>query len=285
MTGRRLKLLLTADAVGGVWQYSLDLARGLTRLDVDVVIAVMGPSPSPEQQRAAEAIADVTVVDTGLVLDWLAPSPDLVRTAGESIAALASAHAVDLVQLHAPALAAEAAFDVPVVAVNHSCLTTWWSSVRNAPIDPDYEWRAALATKGLHAVDRVVAPSKAFAEATMRAHRLDTLPAMVHNGRTPLVLPDVASHDFAFTAGRLWDSGKNLATLDRAAAALAVPLYAAGSVSGPSGESVGFDHVHLLGQLGEDDLARWLAAKPVFVSAALYEPFGLAVLEAASTLR
>src|SRR3712207_8873179 len=48
------------------------------------------------------------------------------------------------------------------------------------------------------------------------------------NGRTPLPLPRVAPHDFAFTAGRLWDKGKNLRTLDLAAAELAVPLYMAG---------------------------------------------------------
>jgi glycosyltransferase involved in cell wall biosynthesis len=92
----------------------------------------------------------------------------------------------------------------------------------------------------------------------------------------------VAPHDFAFTAGRLWDEGKNVAALDRAAAGLAVPLYAAGPTQGPNGAGIGFEHVRALGSLGEKELARWLAAKPVFVSAALYEPFGLAVLEAAA---
>jgi glycosyltransferase involved in cell wall biosynthesis len=43
-----------------------------------------------------------------------------------------------------------------------------------------------------------------------------------------------------------------------------------------------FDNLHCLGNLGEDELARWLSARPVFVSAALYEPFGLSVLEAAA---
>jgi hypothetical protein len=28
-----LRVLVTADAVGGVWNYSLDLARGLARLE------------------------------------------------------------------------------------------------------------------------------------------------------------------------------------------------------------------------------------------------------------
>ena len=41
--------------------------------------------------------------------------------------------------------------------------------------------------------------------------------------------------DFAFTAGRLWDKGKNVPTLDRAAELLAIPFYAAGAEQGPSG--------------------------------------------------
>jgi glycosyltransferase involved in cell wall biosynthesis len=53
-------------------------------------------------------------------------------------------------------------------------------------------------------------------------------------------------------------------------------------LKGPNGTEVMFEHLHCLGNLGEAELARWLSARPVFVSAALYEPFGLAVLEAAS---
>ena len=75
--GERMKILLTADAVGGVWQYSMDLARGLRRLGVDTVLAVMGPSPSEEQLTSAAGEPDLKVIDTGLALDWLAE--DAVR--------------------------------------------------------------------------------------------------------------------------------------------------------------------------------------------------------------
>src|SRR5207253_6229241 len=40
--------------------------------------------------------------------------------------------------------------------------------------------------------------------------------------------------------------------------------------------------VHPLGELDEAGIGRRLSARPVFVSTALYEPFGLAVLEAAA---
>ncbi|MBD0274499.1 MAG: glycosyltransferase, partial [Acetobacteraceae bacterium] len=85
------------------------------------------------------------------------------------------------------------------------------------------------------------------------------------------------------TAGRLWDEGKNLRALDRAAARLAgaVPVVAAGPTEGPGGARVALRHVRALGRLSEGEVARRLAERPVFVSVALYEPFGLAVLEAA----
>ena len=90
-----------------------------------------------------------------------------------------------------------------------------------------------------------------------------------------------ALRDFAFTAGRLWDEGKNIATLDRAAACLGIPFQAAGPLVGPNGQRVALAHLHPLGAIDERTLADYLSARPVFVSAARYEPFGLAVLEAA----
>ncbi len=282
MTEAKLRILLTADAVGGVWQYSLDLARGLSRLGVETILAVLGPSPDEAQLKAATSIKGLTLVDTGLPLDWLAGDEAEVRSAGEAVADLARRHRADVVQLHAPALAADADFAAPVVAVNHSCLPTWWEAVKKSPIVSDFKWRGDLCGEGLRRADRVVTPTAAFAKATRVAHDLSVIPTAVHNGRSPLPLPKVAPHDFAFTAGRLWDGGKNLITLDRAAADLAVPLYAAGPLGGPNGDSIALEHVRTLGSLDEPELARWLAAKPVFVSAALYEPFGLAVLEAAA---
>jgi len=277
-----VKILMTADAVGGVWQYSTDLARGLSELGVETLLAVAGPSPSPRQAEAASAIDGVTVIDTGLPLDWLANDSASVRNAGYALAKLARRHRVDVVHLNAPALAAGVDFDMPVVAVAHSCVATWWAAVKGEGLSDEFRWRADLTAKGLSAAAVVVAPTDAFAKATQDAYRLRRRPVTVRNGRAPLVLPDGAQQDFAFTAGRLWDKGKNAATLDRAAARLSFPLYAAGPVRGPNGDAVELQHLRALGSLDEQEIGRRLAERPVFVSAALYEPFGLAVLEAAA---
>jgi glycosyltransferase involved in cell wall biosynthesis len=58
-------------------------------------------------------------------------------------------------------------------------------------------------------------------------------------------------------------------------------VYVAGPVRGPHGEAAAIRYARPLGSLDQQTLAGWLAARPIFVSPALYEPFGLAVLEAA----
>ncbi len=53
-TEQPLKILMTADAVGGVWRYSLDLIDGLAKHGVSVLLASMGPRPSEDQKRQLE---------------------------------------------------------------------------------------------------------------------------------------------------------------------------------------------------------------------------------------
>lgn len=277
-----MRVLLTADAVGGVWQYATDLASGLSALGIETVLAVLGPTPSSQQHDSARSIAGLTLIETDLPLDWLADHPADVAAAGREIADLARLHEADVVQLHAGALAADVDFDQPVVAVTHSCLGTWWRATKGGEPDGAFRWRSELTGHGLARADRVVAPTTAFAEATKAVHNLRELPTTVHNGRTLSSGAPTARRDFAFTAGRLWDKGKNVATLDRAASRLPFPLYGAGPVESPSGDRIDLAHIHALGTLSDAEIASQLAARPVFVSAALYEPFGLAVLEAAA---
>jgi glycosyltransferase involved in cell wall biosynthesis len=276
-------LLMTADSVGGVWQYATDLARALTRHGWRTTLAHLGPPPSDEQRASLVDEPGIDLVETGLPLDWLTEDEDEIARSAEALAKIARERRVDLVQLNAAPLAAVARFPVPVVTVTHSCIATWWAAVKPEPLASEFFWRTALVGAGLRASDRVVAPSGAFADATMDAYRLKHRPLVVHNGRPLITRPSFAMHDFCFTAGRLWDKAKNVATLDRVAGRLAVPFRAAGALQGPNGEAAApLAHLYALGRVDEEQIGRWLGSRPVFVSAALYEPFGLAVLEAAA---
>lgn len=276
-----LRVLVTADSQPSALPYSFELARGLSRLGIETVIALAGAAPSEARTEEASAIGGLEIVDTGFSIGGQSDGATLLA-AGQEIAALAAEHSADVVHLNTPALAASARFEVPVVAVQHHCIAAWWEAVHDDQLPAEMEWRTRLVRAGLHAADIVVAPTAAFAAATKRTYGLDRIPRTVHYGRSPLPVPLYAPHDFVFTTGLLWDEGRNLEMLDSAAARIGVPVRAAGPIEGPNGATVIFDNIHCVGNPGEAELARWLSARPVFVSAALYEPFGLSILEAAS---
>jgi glycosyltransferase involved in cell wall biosynthesis len=282
-----LRVFMTADAVGGVWQYALDLAQGLRAYDTETTLCVLGPRPRPEQFAAARRIPGLKLICLDLALDWTADSPEQVLDTAAAVVAVAHDQGGGVVHLNSPALAAGPSFPVPVVAVCHSCMATWWQAVRTRPLSRQFRWHKDLMAQGLGKADAVVAPSGAFSHAIAETYKLPAAPTIVYNGRRPCMresLPEgseVPGNTFAFTAGRLWDEGKNLRTLDAAAARLSMPVIAAGPTKGPNRASIKFTHVQALGSLTDGQLAEWLAAKPIFVSTARYEPFGLAVLEAA----
>lgn len=273
-----IRLMLVTDAVGGVWTYSLELARTLREWDVQTVLAVIGPAPSAAQRRDA---AQFQLVETGLPLDWTAEGPADVRRTACGLAELAESQGVDIVQLNSAALLADCTFSAPVVVVQHSCVASWWNAVRDEPLPRDFDWRRELIECGLHAADAVVAPSASFAAQLSRVYALTRPVRCIHNGRRPLPVTKRPVEDFVFTVGRLWDDGKNVRLLDDAAAQLRVDIEAVGPLSGPNGTALSFDNLKTPGELRLDAIAERLAARPIFASPALYEPFGLSVLEAA----
>lgn len=283
MAARKTRLLMTVDAVGGVWQYATELACALRAHGIETVLAVLGPPPAPEQRTAIKRCKGVKLVETGLPLDWLSEA-DSTRRAASELAALARREKVDLIHLNSPALAAAHVWPVPVVGVAHGCVSTWWEAARpGEALDPAFLWHRDMMVQGLRACDRVIAPSASFAETLRRVYGLAAVPHVVHNGRAlpPRVLA-CATTNSALTAGRLWDEVKNLTTLDEAAAMLPFPFYAAGEATAPHGETRTAEHLSLLGQLDALAFSARLEQRPVFVSAATFEPFGLAVLEAAA---
>ena len=277
-----MRLVMTADAVGGVWQYATDLAEALVPHGTTTTLAVLGPAPDAAQRARAARISALELVETGLPLDWLCDGPAPVLAAGTAIARLAEERGADLVHLNTPTLAAEARYSAPVVVVAHGCLSTWWAAASGTAPDPSYGWQGDLMRAALARADRVIAPSASFAATLQRHYELPATPHAVHNGRAALPLPVADAQDRVFTAGRLWDEVKNTALLDRVAAAIPVPFRAAGAIRGPHGETAQVRSLQPLGTLDEVALAAELATRPIFVSATSFEPFGLAVLEAAT---
>src|SRR5205823_1437227 len=116
------------------------------------------------------------------------------------------------------ALLAQTEFEQPCIALQHSCVASWWRAVRGTALPDQFAWLRELVERGLNRAAAVVAPSIAFAAETARIYDISTPVLFVHNGRSRETIGQVTQADFVFTVSRLWDEGKNVATLDAAAA-------------------------------------------------------------------
>ena len=274
-------VLMTADAVGGVWTYVLDLSQALVAHGAEVTLAVLGPPPDPAQTAAAENLAGRSLVVAGLPLDWLAEESNALDRAADSLRSLARERRADLIHLNSPALMTSACWETPVVGACHSCLASWWAAVRGGPMPPDFVWRTRRLAEGYHGCDALIAPSSTFAQQTAALYGVR--PSTVRNGRRRRPTARSGPRErIVLNAGRLWDEGKNLSVLDRAASRMRGRVEAVGPLFGPAGQVASpTSHVALPGPMNPVDLDQRMQAAAIFCSPALYEPFGLGVLEAA----
>lgn len=272
------RLLLTTDAVGGVWRYTVDLANGLVRRGIAAIVVTLGPPPDDTQRAELGAIP---LVVTDLPLDWTARSAADLAEAATALSAIADAHGVSSLHLHEPSLLADMpAGGRPAVAVLHSCIASWWRAMSDQPLPDELEWRRARTQAGLLRADAVIVPSLSMVGMAAQLYRTPAL-RVVHNGLPMPPRVTTRRESMVLASGRLWDAAKNMATLDRAAAMIDAPVIAAGSAMSPNGESIALPALQLPGHLPSHRLAAELARAAVFCSLSRYEPFGLGVLEAA----
>ena len=274
------RLLMTADAVGGVWTYALELARALAPHGVEIALAVMGPPPSADQRAEAARHPNVTLHAGDFALEWMDGPWNDVDRAGDWLLALAADFAPDLVHLNGYAHAV-LPFGVPTLVVAHSCVCTWWAAVRGGEAPTTFDEYRRRVAAGLAAADLVVAPTAAMLR-DLEAHH-GPVPAgrVIHNARDPHAYTPASKTPTILAAGRAWDDAKNLRALDAAAPHVSWPVELAGDRTAPGGGSATFDHVRFLGRLTGADLHARLAAAWVYALPARYEPFGLSALEAA----
>jgi glycosyltransferase involved in cell wall biosynthesis len=276
------RILMTTDAVGGVWRYAVDAARGLADRGIETVLVGQGPQPVRGQIQELKTLPGVSVEWLSETLDWLADGPTDIAAVSARLAEIAAARDVDLLHLNMPSQAAGLRTDLPVIVTSHSCVVTWWQAVRSpAPLPQAWLWLFQINRAGLARADVVVTPSRSHGKALVRAYGPMRDLRMIANATADLgALP---KEPFALSAARWWDEGKNGAVLDQAAALTAWPVLAAGALDGPTGQSFAFRHARALGDMPAHDMRDLMSRAAVFVGPSLYEPFGLAVLEAAAS--
>ncbi|WP_448202843.1 glycosyltransferase family 4 protein [Azospirillum sp. sgz302134] len=278
---RPSRVLMTADAVGGVWDYALELARGFARMGTATDLAVMGPD---DGRKAAARIPGVTLHHQPFKLEWMAdPAGDLdkdLRKAGDWLLDLEKRLRPDIVHVNGYAAAA-LPFRAPVLCVGHSCVLSWWRAVHGEDAPAEWTGYAQRVADGLRLADLVAAPTQAMLDALVRHYGPLPRARVIPNGRDPQLYRPLPKQPIILAAGRVWDKAKNIGTLDGVAGRLPWSVFVAGSIDGPDGQPKPLRHARHLGQLPAEQLARWFGRASIFAHPARYEPFGLAPLEAA----
>lgn len=283
-----MRVLLTADTVGGVWTYALELAESLAAYGVEFVLATLGAPLSAAQREEVARLDNVRCYESSYRLEWMVdPWEDQAR-AGDWLLEVASRESPDLVHLNGYGHAS-LSWGVPVLVVAHSCVLTWWRAVKGEEAPGSWERYRRVVRGGLSAADRVVAPTAALLEALRREYGPIPGARVIPNGVDTSRFWSVEKEPIILGAGRIWDEAKNLAALAAVAEGLPWPIYLAGETGEPGrreGEVEGDRDpgapggVNYLGRLSAAELRGWFARASVYALPARYEPFGLSALEA-----
>jgi glycosyltransferase involved in cell wall biosynthesis len=267
-------VLMTADTVGGVWTYALELIDALAPHHVHVTLALLGPAPNEGQRRQLASSAVHDTVEYHGALEWMDDPWDDVDAAGVELLTLAGRVGADLVH-HNGFVHASLPWGQPVVVVAHSDVASWWHHVHGGPAPPTLETYRRRVQRGLRDASAVVVLTESGRRDLRREYGLDRA-TCIPNGRRGDWVRIRPKEPLVLGAGRLWDDAKNVQALEVAAAGLDWPVLVAGD--GPPAPPRG--RTHLLGPLGFDELATWMARAAIFAAPARYEPFGLGALEA-----
>lgn len=274
------KVLMTADTIGGVWTYAIELAQGLAERGVEVALATMGEPLNDFQREKADRIPRLKVFESTFKLEWMEYPWRDVEKAGDWLLGLEERVHPDLIHLNGYAHGS-LPWSAPKVMVGHSCVLSWWQAVKGEPAPAEWDRYAHEVAAGLAAADLVIAPSEAMLAALAANYGELLRTRVILNGRDFRAFKPSPKEPIIFAAGRLWDEGKNLEALERVSPNLPWDVFVAGENIHPDGGEIRPHHTRLLGNLSQRALAAWLGRASIYCLPARYEPFGLSVLEAA----
>lgn len=270
-----MRILMSADTLGGVLTYTAELAAAFEARGDEVAVATMGPRLDPEARRRLPA----RLHESELRLEWMEDPWDDIAAAGDRLLELEEELRPDVVHLCSYAHGA-LPFRAPNVVVAHSCVLSWWRAVHGVEVPPAWDAYREAMDAGLHGAEAIVAPTAWMLRELERDRDLSAASRVViHNGSaTPPAPVRTEKEPLVLGAGRFWDPAKNLGALDAAAAGLAWPVVLAGDLGAECG---GARDAECVGVLSPSRLGELRRAAAIYAAPAHYEPFGLGILEAA----
>ncbi len=283
-----MHVLVTADAVGGVWTYTRELVTGLARRGVRVTLVSFGEIPTAQQCEWMDGLRGLDFRPTAFRLEWMQEAEQDLEASSEFLMSLIGEIKPEIAHFSQYCYGA-LPVDLPRVVVAHSDVVGWWQSVHGEePRDTRWiRWYRDTVTRGLAGASAVVTPSRWMLESITANYTRPAHAAVVYNGRNPgLYNPHSTKDDLALCVGRLWDAAKQVSLLSQCDQK--VPICVTGSDKHPDevlrGARPAFParrRVQFRGTQSEGQLVQLYSRASMYVATPRYEPFGLAPLEAA----
>lgn len=272
---------MSTDTTSGVWEYTLDLISEYEKLGIEVYLATMGKPLRRTQRQRVRGYRNIEIFESSYRLEYMEDSWRDLEKAGAWLQELEDELSPDI--LHFNHLG-HACLDWahPQVVVAHTEMISWWNAVHKTR--PTSEWKRyeEIVKKGLEKADAVVTPTLAHGHALKQIYGLTKTPKCFAPGKNNYYSCIPVKQNFVLTIGRIWDAGNNIGALDQIAHRLSWPVCIAGNQKHPQESNViGLLHLENLGELSPEELNVELSRAAVYAHPALYEPFGLSILQAA----
>lgn len=274
-------ILMTTDTAGGIWNFSEELARALEPHGVEICLASMGSGLDSPQKAAIQSLKNVQLHERSCRLEWMRDPWDDLDQAADWLLKLEQQFQPDVIHLNSFSLGA-IRWQAPVLITGHSCVYSWYEAVYGTT-PPTATWGRYFerVRDGLQHAGLVTAPTQTMLQALLRIYGPFEASSPVPDGRTSNQFLARHREPLILSAGRLWDEAKNIRTLESASPGIPWPIYVAGPTQHPDGGAVRFPELTHLENLPPSELAEWMGRASIYVHPSLYEPFGLAPLEAA----
>lgn len=282
-----MRILLTTDTIGGVWTFTRELSAHLLAAGHTVALVSFGRPPSHAQrhwalqqrQHFGEAFR---FVPCDIPLEWMQNNHRVFAQGSDLLTHIARELRPDILHSNQFCWAA-LPLDTPKLITAHSDVISWAHAVNPSALHatPWLTRYRSLVQQGLNAANAVVAPTSWMRHA-LRAHFDVPAPfEVIHNGRT-LPAPDHPANRAlqALTVGRLWDAAKGTAILAQINAPM--PIVLIGEEDFESSVATRLPaNLQARGTLDEPQLLDLMRRSSIYIATSIYEPFGLAPLEAA----
>ncbi len=279
----KMKILMTTDTMGGVWSYVMSLCKSLERYNVEIHLLSMGGLLTEEQKIEVSDITSIQIYESTFNLNWMQGNERDLQSASQWLSLMYTRIQPDLIHFN-NYNHMSGNWNCPVITVYHSCLISWWTVVKGENPPKQLHSHLEALRNTIEVSDVVVFPTQSMLDQGVKAHGSFRNSHVIFNGLDSYSDYFGEKEYMVLSVGSISDEGKNIEMLSKIAGKIDWPLCIAGNNDMSLVQPLpNVENVYLLGHLPHAKLQHYMDRAAIFVAPAIYEPFGVAVLEAAKS--